>query len=139
MKTSLITLALCALALMGCAGMPPLIVPSPAAESVTGTVTYLVRSALPPNAIVNVQLQDISLADAPATVISAQTIETGGKQVPFPYELPYDPAQIQSNHRYAVRAQITLDGKLLFTSTQTYLVITAGNPTKDVEIVVQPV
>jgi putative lipoprotein len=119
--------------------MPPLIVRSATTESVTGTVTYLVRSALPPDAVGNVQLQDISLADAPAIIISEQEFATEGKQVPFPYELPYDPAQIQSNHRYAVRAQITLAGKLLFTSTQAYLVITGGNPTKDIEIIVQPV
>ena len=87
------------------------------ASAVTGTVTYLERSALPPTAVIEVQLQDVSKMDAPAEVISTQTIEAQGKQVPFPYELKYDPAKIDPAHRYAVRATIKDGGKLLFTST----------------------
>jgi putative lipoprotein len=106
---------------------------------VTGTVTYLQRSALPPTAVIEVQLQDVSKMDAPAEVISTQTIEAQGKQVPFRYILKYDPAQIDPAHRYAVRATIKDGAKLLFTSTQAYPVITNGAPTRDVEIVVEPV
>jgi uncharacterized lipoprotein YbaY len=107
--------------------------------AVTGTVTYLQRSALPPDAVIKVQLADVSKADAPAEVISTQTIESGGKQVPFPYTLPYDQAKIVESHEYAVSARIESGGKLLFISTQRYAVITRGNPTENVEIVVQPV
>jgi len=54
--------------------------------------------------------------------------------------VPYDPKQIQDSHTYSMRATI-VDGasKLLFTSTTAYPVITRGNPTSNVEIVVQPV
>jgi putative lipoprotein len=107
--------------------------------AVTGAVTYLQRSALPPDAILTVRLSDVSKADAPAELISEQTIPTEGKQVPFPYTLPYDPAKILENHEYAVSARIESGGKLLFISTQRYAVITRGNPTENVEIVVQPV
>jgi uncharacterized lipoprotein YbaY len=109
------------------------------ASAVTGTVTYLQRSALPPTAVIEVQLQDVSLADAPAKVISTQSIEANGKQVPFPYALKYVPAQIDSAHTYAVRATIKDGDQLLFTSTQRYPVITNGAPTSDVEILVEPV
>ena len=113
--------------------------PQPAATaSVTGTVIYRERIALPPNAAVRVALQDISLADAPAIVLSEQLIVTGGRQVPIPFALDYDPAAIDPRLTYAVSARITVDGQLLFTSTTATLVITRGNPT-DVEIVVQPV
>ncbi len=74
---------------------------------ITGTVTYRNRSALPPTAVIEVTLADISLADAPAKVISTQRIEAGGKQPPFPYELSYDPAQIDPRMTYAVSARIT--------------------------------
>ena len=107
--------------------------------AVTGTVTYLQRSALPPTAVVEVQLQDVSLADAPATIINTQTIETQGKQVPFPYKVPYDPARIEASHHYAMRATIKDGDKLLFTTTQSYPVITNGAPTSNVEIIVEPV
>lgn len=107
------------------------------AKNVTGTVTYRVRIALVPTAVVKVQLLDVSRADAPATVIAEQTIEPQGKQVPIPFSLGYDPAQIKENMRYVVRAQIMIDGNLAFTSTEAYPVITGGSPTQ-VEILVHP-
>jgi putative lipoprotein len=114
--------------------------PQPAARAsvVTGTVTYRERLALPPNAVVRVALQNISLADAPAIVLSEQLIVTGGRQAPIPFALDYDPAGIDPRLTYAASARITVEGQLLFTSTTASLVITRGNPT-DVEIVVQPV
>lgn len=101
---------------------------------VTGTVTYRERIALPPNAVVQVTLQDISRADASAVVLGEQTITTMGRQVPIPFEIAYDPSAIDERLTYSVRARITVDGQLLFTSTTATLVITRGRPT-DVEIV----
>ncbi len=124
-----------AFALSACA---PVTAPASTAK-VTGMVTYLQRSALPPTAVIEVTLADVSKADAPAEVISMQRLEANGKQVPFAYELPYDPSKIDERHDYAVSARITDGGKLLFISTQRYSVITRGNPTSNVEIVVQPV
>ncbi len=116
----------------------PVTAPASTAK-VTGTVTYLQRSALPPTAVIEVTLADVSKADAPAEVISTQRIEAQGKQAPFAYELPYDPAKIDPRYDYAVSARITDGGKLLFISTRRYAVITKGNPTSNVEIVVEPV
>jgi uncharacterized lipoprotein YbaY len=122
----------------------PIASPSPSTASattarVTGTVTYRERIALPPSAVVQVSLQDVSRADAPATILGEQTIETAGRQVPIPFEIAYDPAAIDPRFRYAVRARITVDGQLMFTSTVANLVITSGNPSSDVEIVMQRV
>jgi uncharacterized lipoprotein YbaY len=113
--------------------------PSSQVTAVTGTVTYLQRSALPPTAVIEVVLQDVSRMDVPAETISSQRIEANGKQVPFPYELKYDPAQIDERNTYAVRATIKDGDQLLFTSTQIYPVITHGAPTSGVEIIVEPV
>src|SRR5258705_6386813 len=76
---------------------------------VTGTVTCRQRIALPRQAVVQVQLLDVSKADAPAIVIAEQTIEPKGKQVPIPFSLNYAPAQIKENYRYAVQAKILLE------------------------------
>ena len=112
---------------------------TPAASAkVTGTVTYRERIALPANAQVQVSLQDISRADAPAVVLGEQTITTAGAQVPIPFEIAYDPAAIDQRMTYSVRARITVHGQLMFTSTTSTLVITRGNPTH-VEVVVQRV
>ena len=103
---------------------------------ITGTVTYRNRSALPPTAVIEVTLSDISLADAPAKVISTQRIEAQGKQVPFPYELSYDPAQIDQKNTYAVSARITDGSQLLFINDTVYPVLTRGAPLTGVDILV---
>ena len=106
--------------------------------SVTGTVTYRQRVALTPRAVVEVKPLDVSRADATATTIAEQVIKPAGRRVPIKFELRYDPQRIESRLRYAVRVRILEDGKLRFTSTQAYPVITGGNPTT-VEVVVEPV
>jgi uncharacterized lipoprotein YbaY len=108
------------------------------AATVTGTVTYPQRIALPPEATLVIKLEDVSLADAPATVIAERTIVTNGQQVPIPFKLVYDPADIEANHRYSVRAQIFYGDELAWTSTASYPVITQDHPT-EVEIQVDQV
>jgi putative lipoprotein len=103
--------------------------------SVTGEVTYRERIALPDDAVVTVQIQDISLMGVAATVIGEQVIEAGGDQTPFPYEVEYNEDEIIENHTYSMSARITDgEGKLLFISDTANLVITNGNPTSDVLI-----
>ena len=98
---------------------------------ITGTLAYRERIALPSDAVIDIQLQDISLADTSAQVISEAMFSTEGKQVPFPFVLTYDPAKIVASHRYSVRATIrSSDGMLMFATTQAYPVITNGAPTK---------
>jgi putative lipoprotein len=110
-----------------------------AAGAVTGEVYYLERVLLPPAAQVNVQLQDVSRADAPAIVVSEQNLTPGGVGPPYAFRLPYDPARIQATNTYVVRAQIRAGDQLLFTSTQSYPVITRGAPTSGVRVLVQRV
>lgn len=105
---------------------------------VSGTVTYRQRSALPPTAVLIVSLIDISRADAAATVIAEQRIETAGKQVPFSFDMAYDRSRIQERNRYSIRAEIRDRDRLLFTTDTNYPVITQGNP-RVVDIVVVPV
>jgi putative lipoprotein len=92
---------------------------------ISGTVSYRERIAMPPGYVVKVELLDISRQDAPSETLGAIEL-TPSHQVPVPYELAFDESRIDPRHRYAVRAQILVDGRLLFTSTQTNLVITGG-------------
>ena len=87
--------------------------------SVTGEVFYLQRMALPPQAVLSVTLQDVSLADAPSIELARQQGPVDG-QVPLPFRLDYNPHQVDPRHRYSVSARIELDGRLLFISTQHY-------------------
>jgi putative lipoprotein len=108
--------------------------------SVTGTVTYLQRSALAPGSVVTVQIQDVSRQDVAAEIIGEQVITTTGEQVPIAFSVPYKSADIVEGNRYAVRATITDPaGTLIFTSDTVVPVITSGAPTENVAIVVVPV
>ncbi len=97
------------------------------AGTVKGTATYKERIALPPDATLFVELQDVSLADAPAMTLAAQRYALTG--VPAQFELTYDDTLIQDGHSYAVRATVTQGQKLLFTTDTVYPVLTseAGN------------
>jgi putative lipoprotein len=119
--------------------------PSDAAEDpmnrqakVTGKASYLAQMAMPPQAVQTVRLEDVSRADAPAVVLGEQVIRMEGRQVPIPFEIPYDPSKIDDRHRYVVRASIHLDGELVFTSTKEHPVLTQGYPAT-VEVLMQPV
>ncbi|MGF1778031.1 YbaY family lipoprotein [Vibrio nomapromontoriensis] len=134
--TGLLAVAL-GLTLAGCQTAPATDAPVTAENSMTavkGTIAYRERIALPPNAIVTVKLQDVSLADAPATLIAEQTFETDGAQVPFDFELSYNAADIDSRHTYSVSARIEVDGKLRFISDTSYPVITDQNKTNEVNL-----
>jgi putative lipoprotein len=100
-----------------------------AADAITGTAAYRERIALPPNAVFEATLEDVSKADAKAELIASVRLEGFG-QVPVRFELPYDAARIQPSHRYSVRGRILIDGKLAWTTDQVYPVITGGNPTE---------
>lgn len=122
-------IALAALILTGCASTNAVTERGAAAPAmVTGTVTYRERIALPPTAVIKVQLVDVSRADAPAVVIGDQVIHPGGQQVPLAFEIAYDSTRIEANHSYAVQARIEDGGQLRFINDQHYAVVTRGAP-----------
>src|SRR5262245_47459923 len=92
---------------------------------VKGTATYRERLALPPEAVFEATLEDVSKADAPAEVIGQTRLDRPGNP-PFRFAIPYDPARILANHRYVVRARILVGGQLFFITDQSYPVLTRG-------------
>jgi putative lipoprotein len=104
-------------------------------STLTGTVVYRERIALPVNATIDVRLLDVSLQDVPSKVLAQQTIEAAGRSVPIPFELDYDPSQVREGLSYAVRAEIrSADGKLLWTTDTVHPVLTRGAPGDGIEI-----
>ena len=104
--------------------------PKPAGPVVTGTVAYRERIALPPNAFIDIKLQDVSRQDVPAKTVAESVFAAEGKQVPIPFQISYNPADINMAHTYLVRADINVDGKPMFTSTTAYPVLTQGAPSQ---------
>jgi uncharacterized lipoprotein YbaY len=101
-------------------------------NTVTGTAMYMERIALPPDAVFEAELQDISRADAKAESLGVYRKENPGNP-PFSFSIPYDPARVEPNHRYAVRATVKVGGNLRFTSDRIYPVLTMGNGPKVTE------
>lgn len=132
-KVIALTTACLALLLAGCQSAQPKLEDSQL-SSVTGTISYRERIALPPHALVTVTLQDVSLADAPAKLIAKHRFETNGYQVPYEFELSYDKNKIDERHHYSVSARIEVDGQLRFISDTMNSVITDNDNTENISI-----
>ncbi len=108
--------------------------------TLTGTVAYRPRIALPSDAVLSVKLLDVSRADAPSVTLAETRVGTGGDQVPLPFSLDYDSADVEPRNRYVVRAEIfDVAGVLLWTTDTAYPVLTQGAPRDDVEVVLAQV
>ena len=119
-----------------------------AMATLTGTVTYRARVALPPGAVIEVRLLDVSRADpstslragAPADTLARADIVTRGEQVPVPFSLPYDPDTIQARRRYVVQATIAVEGRIAWRTTTPHPVFVDGAaPTTPVIVIVDAI
>ena len=108
-------------------------------EIISGNVFYLERIVLPSGSKVKIELQDVSLMDAPAKIIAIDEIITTGENVPIPFTLSFDKNQIIDNHTYSIRATISLNDKLTWISTENNLVLTNGDLTNNIEIRVEKI
>ena len=105
---------------------------------IRGEVWYRQRIALPPRAVLTVQLLDVSRADAKATVLASQML-SADHQVPLAFELHYDPARIDGRMSYALQARIEDGNQLRFINTERVAVLTRGAPQSDLKIRVDAV
>jgi len=96
--------------------------------TVSGTVTYRERMALPPDAAIDVRLEDTSLHDLPAKLVGESIFAAEGQQVPISFQVWFTPAEINPSHTYQLRANISVNGTITFTSNTLYPVITQGAP-----------
>ena len=106
---------------------PPAYLTRPPAvdRAVTGTASFRERIALPPQALFEAVLLDVSRAGAPAVVLGRDQVQpVDGPQIAF--RILYNPAAIDPRASYAVRATIRVDGQLWFTTDTTAPVLTRG-------------
>ncbi|MGE5256200.1 MAG: YbaY family lipoprotein [Hyphomicrobiales bacterium] len=106
-------------------------------ETVSGTLTYRQRSALPPGSVIHVGLVEVRGKASDSVVLFEQSFVASG-QVPIVFALAYDPKVIDPAKHYAVRARITDSGGRVFWATpRPAPVITQGYPT-EVEVLLAP-
>ena len=103
--------------------------------NVSGTVWIRQKVALPPDAVLTVTLSDASLADAPSKVLSQKAVRTEGKQSPFSFVLPFNPADIQPNARILLSAAVTVNDKLVYITDTVQPVINQGGTKADLTLV----
>jgi len=108
-----------------------------ASASITGTINYRARVALPPDAVILLQLRDVSRMDVAAKLISAESIKPQDS-TPIPFSLAYPPDQIDERMTYALFATIRGAGRLLLVTDRSYQVLTRGSPENIDLILVQP-
>ena len=99
------------------------------AQALTGTATYRERMALPPGAVFEATIEDVSRADAPSSVLASTRI-TSSSNPPIAFTITYDAGKVLPDRRYVVRARILVADQLMFTTDTATPVITHGNPTR---------
>jgi len=112
---------------------------SAGAANVSGNVQIPAGSTVPSGAVVQVELRDVSRADAAAMLIGSKSIRDAAGKGTVPFSVAYDTAKINQGNTYAVSARITQKGKLLFINDTQIPVITRGSPVKDVSVPVTKV
>ncbi len=111
------------LGLAGCSSPPA----PPAPPAVTGSATYRERISLPPDAVLEVQLVDITEPGPGEKVLHNVTLSPITR-VPVFFRIGYDPRRIDPERTYALKARILVAGKLRFLSTSGIRVLTNGYP-----------
>lgn len=90
------------------------------------TAGYRERIALPPDAILEVELLDVSRADAPSIRLSSQRFKMD--RVPLSVTLHYDANIIDARMSYTIAARILSGDTVLFRTTSAYPVLTRDFP-----------
>ncbi len=90
---------------------------APRNQAIRGTVNYRDRGPLPLDAVMTVELREIYQAGRPPITVARQTFAPG-RQLPIPFQLEYDPTQVDTRRQYVLHANISSGGRQLYTLRQ---------------------
>lgn len=130
-----IVVALLALALLA-----PALARAQGSNTISGIIYLSDGKTLPEGRVFTVQLADVTVANAPAVVVTEQPFGSSSGEPPFTFTLAYDPGQINPSHRYILQGNIRLGREIIYTTTRPYPVLTAGagSTTGPVQITMWP-
>ena len=112
--------------------------PNPETTTVSGKALYLQRMAMPPEAVLSVRVEDVTLADAKSQSLAEFKEPFGDRQVPIPFTIQVPNSAIVAKHSYNLRATISVNDVLRFTTTRSYPVLTQ-DAKNEAELVLEPV
>lgn len=102
---------------------------APTAGSIKGTATFGLHPAVTGDAVLILQLRDLTHdADDPAAVLAEERVPLGGCKSPVSFALTYDPAKITAKVPFGISASITGRGKLLFVLVKAVTIPDLSNP-----------
>ncbi|MGB9738898.1 YbaY family lipoprotein [Chloroflexus sp.] len=113
----------------------PALATAQSTASLTGIITYREQVLLPADALVVLQIAEVTSAGSGGRVIVEQTFATGGAQPPFRFNLTYNPALIDAGRVYTLQGRIQSGGRTLFTTANLIPVITGSAPRSDINVV----
>jgi LPXTG-motif cell wall-anchored protein len=110
-----------------------LVVPvSAQVTNLTGTCGYT-GDPLPSDAVLVVELLDVTTTSAPI-VVAEQRIQLTGLQQPFSFSVPYEQTNISSAKEYAVRCRVWQGGSLLYGSDPAASPVFGDNPSSNINV-----
>lgn len=127
-RAALAMLALAALPLAACAGGPR--------ESVSGSIAYRDRIALPADSMLVVRLLDATRGNMAAYTLVEQRILS--PQLPARFDLRYRYGDINPQGAYYVQAQVEHAGRILLINDRDYAVLTRTLPTSGIQVTLVP-
>ena len=129
----------CALAGLAASVVTLALLASARPDTVAVAVTWEARDSLPQGSTVEVQLQELGPADAPARVVATATLPGAGLRPPVPFRIAYDAKGVDPRREYTVRARVLDAGRrLLYLSERRVPVLTRGAGT-EATVEVEPV
>lgn len=103
-------------------------------RTIRGSVTYLQRIALPPDASVQVRLVELAADGTAAETIAETEFDPGTRQVPIDFELGYAQSSIERNANYGMEAEILSAGEVFFRTETPQAVRLSGVNTNNVRL-----
>ncbi len=105
--------------------------------ALTGLIDHPHQMTLADGTIVVVRIEDTTKTGAPGKKIAEEVIKSQGDIIPMPFAVVYDPGKINENHTYSISVKIKdSDGNTVYTNESNVPVITKGNPTRDIDVLV---
>jgi uncharacterized lipoprotein YbaY/heat shock protein HslJ/uncharacterized lipoprotein NlpE involved in copper resistance len=90
------------------------------------TARYPDKIALPPDAVVRIELMDVSRADAPSVLVAAVEAAGGGLVSPMRFHLHYPRSAIDPRMSYSVAASVSIGQRLWMRTTRHTAALTRG-------------
>lgn len=110
---------------------------SPNKTAITGLIDHSHQMTLPDGTLVIVRLEDTTKAGSPGKKVAEEVITSKDDMIPMPFAVVYDPGKINENHTYSINVKVEdSEGNILYTNESNVPVITKGNPTHDIDVIV---